>query len=111
MVVASARHRHALAAAAVVAVTTLSATGIAAAASPHRASDHGSATATSMRLVTYRGYAFEVPRTWAVINLVAHPTTCVRFDRHALYLGRPGAAQSCPSGLIGSTEAVLAEPA
>jgi hypothetical protein len=54
------------------------------------------------------GYTFEVPSSWPVINLAA--STCVRFDRHAFYLGQPGTDQACPSGLIGSTEAVLVAP-
>src|SRR5207248_1034491 len=41
----------------------------------------------------------------------ADPGTCVRFDRHAFYVGQPGSGQSCPSGLIGSTGAVLVAPA
>jgi hypothetical protein len=101
MVFATARHRHALAAAAVLATVTLFAGGIAAAAS---------APAGPLRGVTYQGYTFEIPRDWAVVNLAAHPGTCVRFDRHALYLGRPAAVQACPSGLVGSTEAILAAP-
>ena len=106
MVFAICRHKHAMAAGAVLATTILFLAGISAAASTP-----GSTTAGSLRRVSYLGYAFEIPHTWPVINLATHPFTCVRFDRHALYLGRPGAAQSCPSGLVGSTEAVLAEPA
>ena len=102
MVFATVRHRHALAAAAVLATITLFAGGIPAAASPPTA---------SLRRVTYHGYTFEIPGDWPVINLAAHPGTCVRFDRHALYLGRPAAIQACPSGLVGSTEAILATPA
>lgn len=106
MVCAIVRHRHALVAGAVLATITLFSGGI-----PATASTQGAATSASLRQVSYLGHAFEIPRTWPVINLAAHPSTCVRFDQHALYLGRPGAAQSCPSGLVGSTEAVLAEPA
>lgn len=62
------------------------------------------------KLVSYRGYKFEVPVSWPVINLTAHPNTCVRFDRHALYLGRPGANELCPTWLIGKTESVLIQP-
>jgi hypothetical protein len=63
------------------------------------------------RWVSYRGYRFQVPRTWAVINLTTHPAACVEFTRHALYLGRPGASPSCPAELVGATEAVLVTPA
>lgn len=61
--------------------------------------------------VAYRGYTFTVPRTWRVIRLAAHPRSCVRFDRHVLYLGSPGRNQDCPSTLIGTTEALLVQPA
>jgi hypothetical protein len=61
--------------------------------------------------VAYRGYTFTVPRTWRVIRLAAHPRSCVRFDRHVLYLGTPGRNQDCPSTLIGTTEALLVQPA
>ncbi len=61
--------------------------------------------------VSYRGYTFTIPRTWQVIRLAAHPQACVRFDRHVLYLGVPGPSQRCPSTLIGTTEALLAQPA
>ncbi len=46
-----------------------------------------------------------------MVDLAATPTACVRFDRHTLYLGTPGADQDCPSDLIGKTEALLVEPA
>ena len=60
--------------------------------------------------MAYRGYTFTVPRTWRVIRLAAHPHSCVRFDRHVLYLGTPGRNQDCPSTLIGTTEALLVQP-
>src|ERR1039457_1164071 len=60
---------------------------------------------------TYRGYTFTIPRTWRVIRLAAYPHSCVRFDRHVLYLGVPGHSQRCPSTLIGTTEALLVQPA
>ncbi len=62
------------------------------------------------RKVTYRGVTFSIPASWQVINLAAHPRQCVRFDRHVLYLGRPGADQRCPAALIGTTEAMLVQP-
>jgi hypothetical protein len=61
--------------------------------------------------VTYLGYTFTIPGTWRVIRLAAHPHACVRFDRHVLYLGVPGRSQNCPSTLIGTTEALLVQPA
>jgi hypothetical protein len=61
--------------------------------------------------VTYRGYTFTIPGTWRVSRLAAHPRSCVRFDRHVLYLGTPGRNQHCPSTLIGTTEALLVRSA
>jgi len=72
----------------------------------------GAATASpAVRVVRYHGYRITVPAAWPVVNLAAHPTACVRFDRHALYLGIPGARQACPGFAVGHTEAVLVEPA
>jgi hypothetical protein len=62
------------------------------------------------KTVTYQGVAFDVPADWPVHDLAADPTACVRFDVHAVYLGHPGADMSCPSGIVGRTEAVLVEP-
>ena len=36
---------------------------------------------------------------------------CVRFDRHAVYLGAPSAQQRCPAHAVGRTEAILLQPA
>jgi hypothetical protein len=65
----------------------------------------------SLKRVSYAGYKFDVPRTWPVIYLAHQPHTCVRFDRHVVYLGVPGANEDCPSWLIGTTEALLIAPA
>jgi glycoside hydrolase-like protein len=78
--------------------TLLPLTATAAAAAPGKAT------------VSYLGHNFTVPSSWPVVDLAAHPGTCVRFDRHALYLGTPSADQDCPSRVIGRTEAVLVEP-
>jgi hypothetical protein len=61
--------------------------------------------------VSYLGYTFRVPANWPVINLARHPRTCVRFDRHAVYLGAPGSSQACPAAALGTTEALLIQPA
>lgn len=68
------------------------------------------ASAGTDKIVDYRGYQLSVPATWSVVDLEKAPQTCVRFDRHTVYLGRPGDAQSCPVNLIGATEAVVVEP-
>jgi len=73
------------------------------------------AAATAARpktqLVTYRGYSFRVPHSWRVVNLAHHRRTCVRFNRHAIYLGTPSRNEACPSHILGTTEAMLIEPA
>jgi len=67
--------------------------------------------AAALKSVTYRGYHFKVPRSWPVIRTARRRTGCVRFDLHAVYLGQPGINQNCPSWLVGTTEAVLVQPA
>ncbi len=67
-------------------------------------------TAQRLKRVSYRGYHFEVPGSWPVINLAIHPRTCVRFDVHAFYVGVPGANEDCPAWLLGATEAVVIQP-
>ncbi len=69
------------------------------------------ASAPPLRAIVYAGYRFEVPASWPVINLAQQPRTCVRFDLHAVYLGKPAANENCPGWLLGTTEAMVIEPA
>jgi hypothetical protein len=69
-----------------------------------------SAAQRGLRRVTYRGYSLAVPRGWQVIDLARHPHACVRFDHHTVYLGAPPHNQSCPSSLVGTTDAMLVGP-
>src|SRR5689334_14212330 len=62
------------------------------------------------KVIRYHGYRLTVPAAWPVYDLVTHPTVCVRFDRHAVYLGRPSTRQRCPAHAVGRTEAILVEP-
>ena len=62
------------------------------------------------KLVSYRGWHARVPASWPVYRLAAHPHTCLRFDRHAVYLGTPSTSQRCPAGLIGRTASILVSP-
>jgi Domain of unknown function (DUF1906) len=62
------------------------------------------------RTVSYSGYAVKVPAGWPVFKLTAGSQTCVRFDRHAVYLGTPSATQRCPTDALGRTEAILVSP-
>jgi Domain of unknown function (DUF1906) len=60
---------------------------------------------------TYRGYTFDVLRNWQVIRLFFRPHHCVSFAQNTLYLGLPSSVQNCPSMVVGTTEAVLVQPA
>ncbi len=66
--------------------------------------------ASTTRVVRYHRYRLVVPAAWPVFNLAADPTECVRFDRHAVYLGQPSSRQRCPAHAVGRTEAILVEP-
>lgn len=62
------------------------------------------------KVVLYRHARVTVPRAWSVYDLSSHPEVCVRFDRHAVYLGVPSADQRCPAQAVGRTEAILLGP-
>ena len=64
-----------------------------------------------LRAVGYHGYKVLVPRSWPVFDLARDPRACVRFDRHALYLGTPSSDQRCPAHAVGRAAAILLEPA
>jgi hypothetical protein len=77
------------------------------------AADAGASSAVGadgLRTVSYHGVQFDVPGDWPVHDLAADPTTCVRFDVHAVYLGHPSADMNCPAGIVGRADAVLVEP-
>ena len=95
---------------AVLVVAILAAWGllVPAAVAPARATAAGQAG--KLKTVSYHGYRFAVPASWPVLSLARHPHTCVRFDLHAVYVGRPSADQGCPSWLLGATEAIVIEP-
>ena len=65
---------------------------------------------TGQRTVSYHGYRVAVPAGWPVLRVGPGSPTCVRFDRHAVYLGAPGAAQRCSTTAVGRTEAILISP-
>jgi hypothetical protein len=76
----------------------------------------GAAAATSgnaraaTKIVRYHGVRLTVPARWPVFRLGADSTICVRFNRHAVYLGTPGPDEDCPVQAIGRTEAILIAP-
>jgi hypothetical protein len=63
-----------------------------------------------LKTVRYSGYAVHVPRSWSVYDLGRQRSVCVRFNRHAVYLGTPTTDQRCPAHIAGRTEAILLEP-
>jgi Domain of unknown function (DUF1906) len=75
-----------------------------------RTTDKTTAKKTAMKTVVYHGYEFQVPASWPVYRLDLHPTTCVRYDVHAVYLGTPGTNMQCPAGLVGRTQTVSVIP-
>jgi hypothetical protein len=85
----------------------LAALGAIASLAPSAAGAHG---ASGTQVVRYHGVRLTVPASWPVFRVDSDSTTCVRFDRHAVYLGRPSTAQRCPAHAAGRTEAILVEP-
>jgi Domain of unknown function (DUF1906) len=105
------RHWRALAIGAVAAALVVPAASSNAAASASAGAGTGAGTRAGLKQVSYQGYKFDVPRGWPVVNLARRPHSCVRFDKHIVYLGVSGANQHCPSSLIGTTEALQVAPA
>ncbi|WP_242901686.1 DUF1906 domain-containing protein [Actinomadura terrae] len=62
------------------------------------------------RIVRYHGVRVPVPAGWTVHRLDRDPSRCVRYDRHAVYLGRPGPQPDCPARVVGRTEVVHVQP-
>lgn len=62
------------------------------------------------RVVGFHGYAIRVPASWPVYRLAGDAARCVLFNRHAVYLGTPGADERCPARAFGRTEALLVQP-
>jgi hypothetical protein len=79
----------------------------------HEGSVHaadGAVDASGLRTISYHGVQFDVPADWPVYDLAADPSTCVRFDQHAVYLGTPGTDMVCPANVIGRADALLVQP-
>ncbi len=70
----------------------------------------GATVNTGTKVVRYHGYKVVVPASWPVYDLARDPAACVRFNRHAVYLGRPSSRQRCPAHAVGRTEAILVSP-
>jgi hypothetical protein len=76
----------------------------------HTASAQAATIAHGTKVVAYRGLRLKVPVSWPVYKVSASSTTCLRFNRHAVYLGTPGTSQSCPVSAAGRTEAIAVAP-
>ncbi|WP_406063249.1 DUF1906 domain-containing protein [Streptomyces sp. NBC_01077] len=97
-------------AAALTALAFPAATASAASALPASAPEV-SAPAGESKPVEYRGLRLDVPAHWRVVDLEKAPGTCVRFDTATVYLGHPGAQQSCPADAVGErADALVVEP-
>jgi hypothetical protein len=70
----------------------------------------GASAAAHAATVRYLGVTVHVPAGWPVFHLDRDTETCVRFNRHAVYLGTPGRVEACGAGQIGRSEAILVEP-
>lgn len=55
---------------------------------------------------SYGGVSVPVPEGWRVVDLVADPSACVRYDVPTVYLGPAGTSPSCPAVLVGSAPTV-----
>jgi len=67
-------------------------------------------TPVASQSVVFHGVRLVVPNSWEVVDLVAQPHACVRYDRPALYLGHTGDQSDCPSHLLGGAPAFQLEP-
>ena len=66
--------------------------------------------AGSWLAIRYGGASFVVPSSWPVYDLARQPSTCVRFDHHAVYEGAASPDGRCPARAIGVSEAVQVQP-
>ncbi|HKB51496.1 MAG TPA: DUF1906 domain-containing protein [Solirubrobacterales bacterium] len=62
------------------------------------------------KTIHFGGEAVAVPAGWPVYRLAERPRMCVRLDRKAVYLGRPGAHQRCPASVLGRRRAIVVDP-
>jgi glycoside hydrolase-like protein len=92
------------------AITILAALIGVAAAPGDAAAASGNARVAATKIVSYHGASVQVPADWPVFRLGADSGVCVRFNRHAVYLGTPGTNEDCPVRAIGRTEAILIAP-
>ncbi len=68
------------------------------------------ATNQPAQLVAFGPVSFSVPGTWPIVDTATDPRACVRFDRHAVYLGAQQPDASCPARVAGRADSVQVEP-
>jgi Domain of unknown function (DUF1906) len=56
---------------------------------------------SAVKAVQFGGYTINIPVSWPVFELGRNSTTCVSYDRNALYLGVPGLNQDCEAHVVG----------
>src|SRR5437764_750146 len=94
-------------------VRALTATGLICACVCALSGSSGAALAhpsRALQTVRFHGVSVRVPRSWPVFDLAQDPQTCVRFNRHAVYIGTPGREERCPAHAVGRTDAILVSP-
>lgn len=62
------------------------------------------------KAVSYLGERLFVPASWPVFQLTPRSTTCVRFDRAAVYLGATPMAPHCTGSALGLAGALQVQP-
>lgn len=67
-------------------------------------------SARGLKSVRYGRVVLRVPSGWPIFHLGRGSSTCVRFNRHAVYLGTPGREERCPAHAVGRTDAILLAP-
>jgi hypothetical protein len=71
----------------------------------------GAHAAHAAHAVRLAGASLIAPSGWPIVDLARDPHRCVRFDRHAVYVGTPGATERCPAAGAGErTASVLVQP-
>lgn len=68
------------------------------------------ASETGWRSLSYGTEHLKVPSRWPVFDLERAPATCVRFNRHAVYLGAASQAGGCPAHAMGVAAALELSP-
>ncbi|MEP7192465.1 MAG: glycoside hydrolase domain-containing protein [Actinomycetota bacterium] len=67
-------------------------------------------SSAATQVITYNGVRVTVPKTWPLIDLRAHPETCVRLDKPAVYVGAAGPQSDCPAHAVGRADTIWLKP-